>query len=241
MRLSAGNRFISVAVTAPGLHGVNRLATVLSASRSHSSQTALPVKLNEMKCRSWPKKLAVLGSLLLALVLALVLVAELFPRELLTLDSGPAQADVLVVLGGGGKERPARAAELFKAGAAPLVICTGFGDASAHKSLLTSAGVPDADVELETRSVTTRENALFTISWMRARHLKSAIIVTTWYHSRRALACFEHYGPDLKFFSRPSYFGWSRPEWRSRGIKGFIMVEYFKMLGYWILYGVCPI
>ena len=34
------------------------------------------------------------------------------------------------------------------------------------------------------------------------------IIVTSWYHSRRALACFEHYAPDMKFYSRPSYFGY---------------------------------
>lgn len=190
-----------------------------------------------MKRRIW---LWVIASVAAGL-LSLVLLAWLFPQRLLTVDSGPIHADVLVVLGGGGSERPNRAAELFKAGAAPLVICTGAGDVGYHKDWLIDAGVPLQDIELETRSFTTRENALFTISLMRAQHLKSAIIVTTWYHSRRALACFEHFGPDLQFFSRPSYFGWTRPEWRFHGISAYIRAEYVKMLGYWILYGVCPV
>jgi len=190
-----------------------------------------------MKLRNWLKLVTVVLSLLLALVLA----AWCFPQLVLTVDSGSSRADVLVVLGGGGQERPARAAELFKAGAAPLIICTGSGDVYAHRAGLIAAGVPTSAIQMETRSGTTLENARFTIAMLRAQHLKSAIIVTTWYHSRRALACFEHYGPDLKFFSRPSYFGWAKPEWNFHRIKIYIRAEYFKTLGYWIFYGVCPI
>jgi uncharacterized SAM-binding protein YcdF (DUF218 family) len=43
---------------------------------------------------------------------------------------------------------------------------------------------------------------------LRQMGAKRVIIVTSWYHSRRALACFEHYAPDIKFYSRPSYFGY---------------------------------
>jgi uncharacterized SAM-binding protein YcdF (DUF218 family) len=189
-----------------------------------------------MKSRVWLRWVAAV----FAMLLALALVAVFFPRQLLTVDSGPVQADVMVVLGGGGLDRSVRAAELFKAGAAPLVICSGAGDAAIHQAWLTRAGVPATAIQLEPNSLTTRENARFTIALLHAQHLKSAIIVTTWYHSRRALACFEHYGPDLKFFSRPSYFGWTGPDWHSHGIKTYIRAEYFKTLGYWILYGVCP-
>src|ERR1035441_4602903 len=59
---------------------------------------------------------------LLALAAFLALCAVLafaFPQQVLCVDSGNVQADVLVVLGGGSYERPIRAAELFRAGAAP--------------------------------------------------------------------------------------------------------------------------
>jgi hypothetical protein len=57
---------------------------------------------------------AFLGLLALSLSAAL-----LFPQQVLCVDSGIVQADALVVLGGGSYERPIRAAELFRAGAAP--------------------------------------------------------------------------------------------------------------------------
>ena len=164
-----------------------------------------------------------------------------FPQQILTVDSGAVKADVLLVLGGGAQERPIRAAELFKWGEAPLVICSGCGDASANGRCLTQAGVPVADIQFETRSRTTAENAQFTIALLRAHHVKSAIIVTSWYHSRRALACFEHYAPDIKFYSRPSYFGYPKTEWNQKGISGYVRSEYVKLLGYWLRYGVCPL
>ncbi|MDE3067927.1 MAG: YdcF family protein [Verrucomicrobiota bacterium] len=205
-----------------------------------------------------------IGLLLAGLTVLLGLAAWFFPRQFLTLDSGPEKADALVVLGGAGLDRPERAAELFKLGEAPLVICSGYGDAGSYRACLVRSGVPTRDIVLETRSHTTRQNAEFTIALLRARRIHSAIIVTSWYHSRRALACFEHYGPDLKFYSRPSYLGSAdrtgkntaghivslrrepkskrstqKPEWKL--VRGQVDAEYFKLLGYWVCYGVCPI
>ena len=190
-----------------------------------------------MKWRIWLQ----IGLGVLLAVIALAVTAFFYPQQVLTMDTGPVRADVLVVLGGGGLERPARAAELFKDGAAPLVICTGSGDAGPHKAWLVAAGIPAAAIKLEARSINTRENALFTINQMRAQHLQSAIIVTSWYHSRRALACFEHYGPDLKFYSRPAYYGWNESGGDFRYLKRYIRAEYFKLVGYWVFYGVCPV
>ena len=176
----------------------------------------------------------------IALVLALGLaLCWFFPEQVLTVDSGEVKAEVMVVLGGGGTERTGRAAELFKAGAAPLIICTGYGDAKDNESCLTHAGVPVGAILLEPKSHTTRENAQYTIALLRERHLKSAIIVTTWYHSRRALATFEHYAPDLKFYSRPAYLGFDA---RNRKVvRGHMRMEYSKILGYWLRYGVWPL
>src|ERR1035441_10336009 len=70
---------------------------------------------------------------------------------------------------------------------------------------------------------------------------KRVIIVTSWYHSRRALHAFQHYAPDIQFYSRPAYFGYPRTQWSRAGISGYIRAEYVKLAGYWVCYGVCPL
>jgi uncharacterized SAM-binding protein YcdF (DUF218 family) len=105
---------------------------------------------------------------------------------------------------------------------------------------LVQAGVPANVIEMETQSRTTRENAQFTIKLLREQKLSRVILVTSWYHSRRALACFQHYAPDIKFFSHPSYFAYARADWSHNRIGSRIRLEYVKLLGYWVRYGVCP-
>jgi uncharacterized SAM-binding protein YcdF (DUF218 family) len=174
-------------------------------------------------------------------VLALLLSAVFFfPRQVLCVDSGDVQADALVVLGGGSYERPGRAAELFRSGAAPTIIVSGAGDFAVNQGILESAGVPLRAIEVESKSRSTRENAQFSIPLLRALGARRVIIVTSWYHSRRALQTFEHYAPDLQFYSRPGYYAYDSRQWSRTGISGFIPGEYMKLAGYWVCYGVCP-
>jgi len=187
--------------------------------------------------RLWLKILA--GSA--AFVAALALLLWLFPNQVLTVDSGPGQADVMVVLGGGVTERPRRAAELFQSGEAPLVICSGLGDCESNQRLLVQGGVPSGAIRLECESKNTSENARFTIKLLRKLGVKKVIIVTSWYHSRRALHCFEHYAPDLTFYSRPSYFATARVDWKPQGIEHYVRTEYLKNVGYLFRYGVNPL
>jgi uncharacterized SAM-binding protein YcdF (DUF218 family) len=197
----------------------------------------LPISTAVIHIRKWFFRTTLV---LFGLLLLLAVAAVVFPQPFLCVDSGPVKADVIVILGGGSHERPGRAAELFKEHAAPRIIISGWGDCEINRRLLLAAGVPASAIELETQSRTTRENAEFTIQLLRKEKLTRVIIVTSWYHSRRALACFRHYAPELKFYSRPSYFASAHADWPHNRIGSRIHLEYAKLLGYWIRDGVCP-
>jgi uncharacterized SAM-binding protein YcdF (DUF218 family) len=175
------------------------------------------------------------------LAVASVVACFCFPQEILCIDSGRVRTEAIVVLGGDCGERAIHAAELFRSGAAPRVIVSGAGDCTKNLQVLTSAGVPASAIELEYSSKTTRENAEFSIALLRAQGAKSAIIVTSWYHSRRALRCFRHYAPEIQFYSRPSRNAYPRSAWSGPGMWHYIRSEYVKLIGYWIGYGICPL
>lgn len=180
------------------------------------------------------------GLLTFLLLLGLGAVAWFYPEKFLLIDSGPCSADCLIVLGGGANERPLRAAQLFHEHAAPKVIVTGAGDDQMNRQLLLRNGVPNRDILVEGKSLTTRENAEFSLRLMRAEGFHSAILVTSWYHSRRSLRVFQHFAPDLTFYARPSYFAYATQDWTRQGINKRMRLEFLKLPGYWVRYGVNP-
>jgi uncharacterized SAM-binding protein YcdF (DUF218 family) len=183
-------------------------------------------------------KRTVLGLLVLLVLLAVA--ALIFPRPFLTVDSGPVNAEVIILLGGGSHARAERVIQLFKDSAAPRIIVSGYGDCEINRFLLINAGVPAKAIQLENQSRTTQENAQLTVKLLREQKVKRVIIVTSWYHSRRALACFEHYGPELMVYSRPSDFTTARGDRSGNRIGSRARLEYLKLLGYWAYYGVYP-
>ena len=166
--------------------------------------------------------------------------ALLYPQRFLCVDSGSVRADVVVVLGGGSHDRPERAADLFKERLASRILVSGQGDCTIYRRSLIQAGVPAPAIQMENRSRTTKENAILAINLLRHQGARRVIIVTSWYHSRRALACFEHYAPDIQFYSCPSYFADTRPDWVRHGLSHRVYLEYPKLLGYWMCYGISP-
>jgi uncharacterized SAM-binding protein YcdF (DUF218 family) len=182
-------------------------------------------------------RVVIYAGLLVALA---AVIAFFYPEKFLCVDSGRVSADVIILLGGGSHERPERAAELFKVQAASRIIISGEGDDEINRQLLIQAGVPAGAIQLEGKSRTTRENAEFTVKLLRAEKVRRVIIVTSWYHSRRALKCFEHFAPEIKFYSRPSYFAFAREDWTRLGISKRMRLEFLKLPGYWIRYGVNP-
>jgi uncharacterized SAM-binding protein YcdF (DUF218 family) len=189
------------------------------------------------RTRKWIFRIAPV--LFMAFIL-LGMAAILFPQKFLCVDDGSVQADVVVVLGGGSHDRPERAAELFRQGAAPRILVSGQGDCKIYRHSLIETGVPPGAIQMEDQSQTSRENAVLAVKLLRRQGARHVIIVTSWYHSRRALACFEHYAPEIEFYSRPSYFGYARGDWSRSNLTHRIYLEYPKLLGYWMCYGVSP-
>jgi uncharacterized SAM-binding protein YcdF (DUF218 family) len=164
--------------------------------------------------------------------------ALILSKPLLCVDSGaPQRADAIIVLGGGVFDRPPQAAELFKAGLAGRIIVTGDGDCDENRLALVARGVPESAIEVECRSRTTWENAKFTEPLLKAAGARKVIIVTSWYHSRRALNTFRTAVPTIEFTSAPSYHS-DRP--RLRTTVSRIYKEYAKIAWYWARWGVPP-
>jgi uncharacterized SAM-binding protein YcdF (DUF218 family) len=131
------------------------------------------------------------GLLLVLVLLCGGLTAAWFlsPR-LLYVEHGVVPADVIIVLGGDAEGRVWRGLELYKEGVGPTILLSGAGDGGLPRRRLELAGMDSRVIVEEDRSRNTRENAEYSVAWMRDQGLESAVVVTTWWHSKRALACF---------------------------------------------------
>jgi uncharacterized SAM-binding protein YcdF (DUF218 family) len=131
--------------------------------------------------------------------------ALLLSKPLLCVERGPAKGETIIVLGGESVFRPERAWELFQAGAAPSIVISGDGHKGDIETYLLAHGVSASRIQLEPNSQSTRQNAEFTCSLLKSNGVKTAIIVTSWFHSRRSLASFQHFAPSIQFSSLPTF------------------------------------
>lgn len=171
------------------------------------------------------------------------------------------RADAIFVMGGAATyvERNRRAAELYKQGIAPLVFLTddgmrgGWSEKEQRnpyyvelaRSELIADGVPENAVEtLPGKVGGTDDEAELFVKTARAKNLKSVLLVTSAYHTRRALRTFEKLAADgnleieigVEFASvgqqtPPPFLWWlSPPGWKS------VAGEYVKSFYYWVYY-----
>ena len=105
---------------------------------------------------------------------------------------------------GAGADRFTSALWLYRAGRVRRILISGGSGAVAAKAhteahdlatLLRLAGVPNSAITLEEKSRNTRENALFTKQLLATTSgMDTLILVTSAFHQRRALGCFEKVG-----------------------------------------------
>lgn len=131
-------------------------------------------------------------------------------------------AEAIVVLGGSvegertgwrdgphllaGADRVWFAAQLHRAGRAPVLILSGGNsewsrtdepEARAMRAFAIDLGVPDSSLLLEEHSRNTRENAIYTKQLLDEHHFTSILLVTSALHMPRALALFQAQGINV--------------------------------------------
>jgi uncharacterized SAM-binding protein YcdF (DUF218 family) len=173
--------------------------------------------------------------LLACALFALIMVSFVFAKNLLFVESGPRHGEVIIVLGGESVDRANQALELFREGAAPGIIVSGDGNDSLIVRQLVLGGVPPKVIELESRSRNTKENAEFTVRLLKKEGVRQAIIVTSWFHSRRALNSFCFFAPEIQFSSVPTR---RNQAWPAEATH--IYQEYLKTVWYYFRYGISP-
>ena len=164
-----------------------------------------------------------------------------FWKEYLIVSVPMTHADALIVPGGEPLARPQKASRLYKQGVAPRIFVTGIGDSGAIRKVLLGQGVPPSAITVESRARTTHANALLLKPMIEAANVHSALIVTSPFHTRRALATFRRVMPGINFGVTDASIGWwAVPEGRV-DVNRFAAVEFLKTAEYWLLYGVSPL
>jgi uncharacterized SAM-binding protein YcdF (DUF218 family) len=146
-------------------------------------------------------------------MLILVGYGVLILGDRLIVDQPPHTVDVIVVLGAPVeadgtvgptlKARVDTAAALFHAGYASALICTGanvqnaYVEASVMAAYARDLGIPSSAIVVEPHARTTTENARYSVALMNQRTWRSAIVVTSPYHTARARYAFVKHGIDV--------------------------------------------
>jgi uncharacterized SAM-binding protein YcdF (DUF218 family) len=175
-----------------------------------------------------------------AAVLGLAIFARDAPARALESADPLVPADAIVVMAGDpGYERTRTAAALMRSGLAKTLVLTGGepGPGDSAESLRAQAlalGVPAERIRVETTSRSTREAVLAVAPMLTALPARSALVVTSPYHTRRAVAAARRAWPGVDVRSRaasPSSWtaeGW----WRSSHGRRVVATEWLKLLYY---------
>ncbi len=108
-----------------------------------------------------------------------------------------ADADALVILGGGDPARLQRGYDMARAHPDLPVIVTG--DDNYIVEYLLARGIPRNRMLHEQAATSTVENAKFTKPLLDKHGAKRVILVTNWFHAPRAGAIFRKYQPGREF------------------------------------------
>lgn len=180
----------------------------------------------------------------------IVIAAVLFHTAILTAlgsylvkDSPPQKADVAFVLAGDASgNRILKASELVRQGYVPVAVISGpegnygFYECDLAIPFAVRAGYPEAYfVRFPNSAHSTREEAAQGAVKLRSMGVKRVLLVTSNYHTRRALPLFQAAAPEIQFSMvgapdpnfTPS--GW----WHTREGEKTFLIEWIKTVANW--------
>jgi uncharacterized SAM-binding protein YcdF (DUF218 family) len=158
----------------------------------------------------------------------------------------PHKADAVIVLSGDPEPyflRTRKAVELYKQGYTHYIIFSGYGSGGDNAVFLSRIAmhynISKQAIIIEPDARTTYENFLFSKPIILKHKFTSILIVTSPYHQLRAylVAKKEFSGTDIKIYNCAS----NSPDMSAKGMvvkirdARFIMMEYLKLLGYYML------
>lgn len=164
----------------------------------------------------------------MVLFLAVILVALARQAARFLVVDAPEESDIIVALAGDTKVRPARALELLRQGVAPRVLMDAETRDLIYDQPLTdiarrfASGLPEADrvSVCPIAGFSTNAEADDVNRCLQTLGAHRVLIVTSDFHTRRALAIFRHRLPQYRFAAAaardPAHFGeawWTNREW----------------------------
>lgn len=166
----------------------------------------------------WWRSAVVLLTGLALLILCLIIATGWFiaPQDKLR------HADVIVVVSGGDTDqRTDEGVTLWKQNYAPKIAFSGaaadqgISNAAVMRNRAVREGVPFDATIVEEQSGTTRENAEYLKPILEAQNMKTAILVSSPYHTRRVKTTFKKiFGPTYTFIAHPAKDTlWARSSW----------------------------
>ena len=196
----------------------------------------------------------------LALFLGWIFIAPILAKNLIV-EKPLAKTDAILILGGSSVyvERTQKGAEIYKSGVAPTIFLTDDGERGGWSKIekrnppyvemarnnLIVAGVPaEAIIILQPKVSGTIYEARVMAEKAKTENLQRVLIVTSAYHTRRALWTFERFfaennvktefgivAPSTGEQTPPPFVWWFSP-------RGWSLVagEYVKFLAYWVYY-----
>jgi uncharacterized SAM-binding protein YcdF (DUF218 family) len=190
-------------------------------------------------------RVGVLGSIILLIIVVVVGYFGLRGMGAYLIISSELQpANAIVILSGGDESRMKEALQLYNENYAKTIILTETGQTTEGytqlysfdmRIVLLSHGIPSGNILITDRLVSsTRDEALAVKNLMISQQIKSAIIVTDPYHTRRALNIFKEnfIDTDIRLSIQPVHNSWynSRTWFLKKDGWKFTLLEYIKLI-----------
>ena len=184
----------------------------------------------------------------IGVVLAVLVLAALATSGRFLVVDQPRESDVILVLAGETDHRPARALELLTQGYAPRLILDveagskiyQWSEAELAQKYVDGLGRAQPITICRIDGLSTREEATAAAGCLRQVAGKNVLLVTSDYHTRRALSIFKREVPDRNFSVAAAFdareFGvkwWQHREWAKVNFYEWLRLLWWELVDRW--------